>query len=129
MRLLLDNCLSPKLAESARPIYSDIRFEALKAMYPADISDAELFANLSALGGWAVITLDSAIYFKPHQRVVWRQHGVTTFFLVQAWARLKLGDFASRFLGLVPNLQRAHDSCTLGTGFSVRLNGTLKRLP
>ena len=64
----------------------DKNFKAvhLKDLYPPDITDIEWIRKLGEEGNWVIISGDTQISKRLHEREVWRQAGLTTFFLRKA---------------------------------------------
>ncbi len=63
----------------------DYKVVHLKDRFPRNISDIEWFRALGEEGNWIIVSGDTQISKRPHEREVWRQAGFTTFFLAKGW--------------------------------------------
>lgn len=130
--LLLDNCLSHRLAAAAGAVEDSVRFHPLRELLQANASDEEWIAELERRGGseagWAVITADLRIHTRPHLRQLWESARITTFFCTAKWVAVPLPVQAVRFLTLVPKMIQEFEGTRPGTAFTVSTAGKLRRL-
>jgi hypothetical protein len=61
----VDNNLSPSLARSLQPLFSEHEFVALRKKFPANIKDVERIAVLDSEGGWAALTAERRLKTRP----------------------------------------------------------------
>jgi PIN like domain len=96
LRFFFDNCLSRNLAQaiSALSIAEDYDVIHLQERFPADTPDVEWIRTLGQEGDWIVISGDPRISRNRHEREVWRQAQLTTFFLAKGWMNQKIWDQA-----------------------------------
>jgi hypothetical protein len=102
VKLLVDHNLSPAIARALQPLYSEHHFIALRDRFPPDTSDVDWMTALSDEGGWAVITKDLRIQFRPHERLALDRSKIVFFFLAGAWRKFSVPETAARLIRLVP---------------------------
>ena len=81
MKLLVDHNLSPAIPRSLQHLYPTHEFAALSDKFPADTTDIDWMAELDREGGWAVLTKDLRIQFRPHERLALDRSKIVFFFL------------------------------------------------
>lgn len=62
-------------------------FVALRDRFRVDISDVEWMTELDREGGWAALTKDVRIQFRPHERLALDRSKILFFFLTGAWLK------------------------------------------
>lgn len=58
--------------------------------------------QLDQEGGWAVVTKDLRIQFRPHERLALDRSKIVFFFLAGAWRKFSVAETAARLIRLVP---------------------------
>lgn len=131
MKFYFDRTQSPHLARAAGEILGLLghQFEYSRKRYPdRDPGDRVWLGELGAEGNWIVITGDERIRKNPGERHVWRQAGLTTFFLQDAWQNTPGEEQAWRMLRWLPRMIDAAGNHDPGTGLSLPLKWHAGRL-
>jgi hypothetical protein len=92
----------------------------------AAVPDEEFLARLRAEGGWIVLTRDRGK--KDGNWHMWRNSGVTVFFLTRGWAKMSGLRMASRLLDYWERIAGAAEGAAEGDCFSVATGGRIDRL-
>ncbi len=128
MKLLVDNNLSPALARSLQPLFPDHTFIALRDRFAANISDVDWMHALDQEGGWAVLTKDVRIQFRPHERLALDRAKIVFFFLSGAWRKYNVPETAARLIRLVPLIAKQTEIAERGR-FDLPINAGSKLRP
>ena len=107
MKCLFDNNLSPKLARTLSFLEGEdgIPVVHLKEKFSSDTSDIEWIKKLNQEGGWFIITKDTHIRKRPHERKVWQESNIPIVFLPNTWTNFTFWDIAWRLIRHWPNLK------------------------
>ena len=102
----------------------DKNFKAvhLKDLYPPDITDIEWIRKLGEEGNWVIISGDTQISERLHEREVWRQAGLTTIFLAKGWMNQGIWDQAWRLVGWWPAIVDMAGRVSPGAAFEIPVN-------
>lgn len=124
MRFLLDNNLSPRLAEALRALAAPDGDEVyhLKERFPRNAKDVEWIGKLGAEGDWIVISGDLRIWKTKHEREALRKAKITTFFLGKSWRNWKFWDMAWRLVRWWPFISAQARMVQPGAIFEIPLN-------
>lgn len=114
MKLLVDHNLSPAIPRSLQHLFPTHKFVALSEKFPANTSDIDWMAELDRDGGWAVLTLDVRIQFRPHERLALDRSKIVFFFLAGAWRKYAVPETAARLIRLVPLMAKQVDIADRG---------------
>lgn len=128
MKLLIDHNLSPALARSLDPLFRDHTFVALGDRFPVGVSDIDWMTALSNEGGWAALTKDIRIQFRPHERLALDRAQIVFFFLGGAWKKFSVPETAARLIRLVPLMAKQVDIVDRGR-FDLPINAGSKLRP
>lgn len=128
MRLLVDHNLSPAIPRSLQHLYLDHTFVAIRDQFPPDISDVDWMKELDREGGWAVLTKDLRIQFRPHERLALDRSKIVFFFLAGAWRKYSVQETAARLIRLVPLMAKQADIADRGR-FDLPINAGSKLRP
>lgn len=132
MNFFFDNCTSPYFAAALNCLSHETKlfYEVthLRDKFPPNAKD-EVW--LPALAGetekaWVIVSADLDIHTSPHRRAIWRQSGLTTFFLMQWWDKLNRWNQASRMFLLWPDIVSTARTIEQGTGFEVLRNSSFR---
>jgi len=109
VRFFFDNCLSPYLAEAIAALEKaeDKPAEVvhLQAKFEADTDDVDWLPVLAAEKNWIVVTGDLDIRRRVHERQVWRDSNLVTFFMAAGWTDMKKWDQAWKFMKRWPGIR------------------------
>jgi hypothetical protein len=71
-------------------------------------------AELDREGGWAALTKDLRIQFRPHERLALDRSKIVFFFLDGAWRKYSVPETAARLIRLVPLMTKQVDIADRG---------------
>jgi PIN like domain len=128
VKLLVDHNLSPAIPRSLQHLYTDRMFVALRDRFPPDTSDIDWMKELDREGGWAVLTKDIRIQFRPHERLALDRSKIVFFFLAGAWRKYSVPETAARLIRLVPLMAKQVDIADRGR-FDLPINAGSKLRP
>jgi PIN like domain len=128
VRLLVDHNLSPAIPRSLQHLYPEHKFVALNNKFQPDVSDVDWMAQLDREGGWAVLTKDLRIQFRPHERLALDRSKIVFFFLAGAWRKYSVPETAARLIRLVPLMAKQTDIADRGR-FDLPINAGSKLRP
>jgi hypothetical protein len=128
VKLLVDHNLSPAIARSLQHLYPDHRLVALSDKFPRDISDVDWMTELDREGGWAVLTKDIRIQFRPHERLALDRSKIVFFFLAGAWRKYSVPETAARLIRLIPLIAKQVEIADRGR-FELPINAGSKLRP
>jgi hypothetical protein len=124
VKVYFDRTQSPRLARIASEVLAHLGHgcDWSRNRYPErDPGDVQWMADLAAEGGWVVVTGDERITRNPAERAVWRDSGLTTFFLLPGWMQAPLEDQAWRLIRWLSRLVEVAAAERAGTGLAVPL--------
>lgn len=128
MKLFVDHNLSPAIARSLQYLFPEHTFTALSDRFPVDISDTDWMAELDHEGGWAVLTKDIRIQYRPHERLALDRSKILFFFLDGAWRKYPVPETAARLIRLVPLIAKQVEIADRGR-FDLPINAGSKLRP
>lgn len=128
MRLLVDHNLSPAIPRSLDHLFPDHSFIALRDKFAVDVADTDWMARLDQEGGWAVLTKDIRIQFRPHERLALDRSKIVFFFLAGAWRKYSVPETAARLIRLVPLMAKQVEIADRGR-FELPINAGSKLRP
>lgn len=129
MKFFIDNNLAPKHAKALQALFEgEHQIIHLREMFPHNAKDEEWLPRLSEEGGWIIISGDLGIGRNPHQRAMWEQGNVVIFFLARGWAELELVVKHSKLTTAFPKIIEAAKKAKGGSGFQVRVNGSVEKV-
>tara|TARA_Y100000588_G_C14211870_1_gene907035 strand:- start:418 stop:822 length:405 start_codon:yes stop_codon:yes gene_type:complete len=128
VKLLIDNNLPPKLAESIDPLFRDDGCEIvhLRDKFPESAVDVVWIEGLAQEGNWAFLSYDRKILTKPHEVKAFKDSKLIGFFLAKAWQKQDLPDLASRLILRIPVMKTQFRIAHPGSAY--RINIKSKRL-
>lgn len=85
-------------------------------------------AELDREGGWAALTKDLRIQFRPHERLALDRSKIVFFFLDGAWRKYSVPETAARLIRLVPLMTKQVDIADRGR-FDLPINAASKLRP
>jgi hypothetical protein len=81
----------------------------LQDRFPANVADVDWITTLGRESNWVIISGDPRISRNRHEREVWRQAQLTTFFLARGWMTINFWDQAANFVRWWPRIvEQAH---------------------
>jgi hypothetical protein len=111
LKFFFDNCLSPYLAQAIRALSVPERHEVvhLRDRFQANAPDVDWITALGQEGAWVIISGDPRISKNRHEREVWRQAQLTTFFLAKGWMTIGFWEQAANLVRWWPKIvEQAH---------------------
>ncbi len=128
MKLLVDHNLSPAIARSLQHLFPNHKFVALGDRFPPNTPDIDWMSELDREGGWAALTKDLRIQFRPHERLALDRSKIVFFFLVGAWRKYSVQETAARLIRLVPLMAKQVEIADRGR-FDLPINAGSKLRP
>ena len=132
MRFFFDNNLPPRLARALHTMLGPEGFEivCLRDRFEEGTADEVWLPRLSSEGNWIIISGDRRILSSRHERQIWIQSGLTTFFLKSAWTRggTRLLDMSWRLIKRWPEIVELARTSRPGSCFLVPLKGRIERI-
>jgi hypothetical protein len=125
---MVDNNLSPSLAHSLQPLFSEHEFVALREKFPANIRDVEWISALDGEGGWTALTAERRLKTRPHERLALERSQIVFFFLTGPWLKYSVPEQAWRLIRLVPLMAKQADLTESGL-FHLPVNASSKLRP
>jgi len=130
VKFFLDNCLSPKLARAlhalSEPAHSVTH---LQDRFSEGTTDPEWLGVLGREGKWVIFSGDSRIAKSPQNREVWKQSGLTAFFLKKGWMGQKKWELAWRIVRWWPRIVQTAEAMKPGLGYWVPVQHSQKLEP
>lgn len=102
----------------------------LQDQFPPETADIEWISKLGDEGDWIIISGDTRISRNRHEQEVWRQAGLTTFFLAKGWTNQKIWDQAASFVRWWPRIVEVAQFVQPGATFEIPVrygSGKLKQ--
>jgi hypothetical protein len=128
LNLLVDNNLSPSLAQSLQPLFPEYQIIALRDKFAANTTDLEWINALSAEGGWSAVTAERRLKTRPHERLALDRSRIVFFFLTGSWLKYSVPEIAWRLIRLAPLMARQAAIADSGL-FDLPVNATSKLRP
>jgi hypothetical protein len=128
VKLLVDHNLSPAIARSLQHLFPAHIFAALGDRFPPDTPDIDWISELDRERGWATLTKDLRIQFRPHERLALDRSKIVFFFLAGAWRKYSVPETAARLIRLVPLMAKQVDIADRGR-FDLPINAGSKLRP
>jgi hypothetical protein len=131
VKFILDHNLAPNLARALALLvepYGD-HVTCLTDLGWQALDDEDWIPRLASEGEWVVITCDLDIVRHPYRQLVFRNSGLTAFFLLEAWSKgsVRGPEIAQRLLKLWPEITRLAATQNPGTCFAVPYRGRIRR--
>jgi hypothetical protein len=128
VKLLVDHNLSPAIPRSLQHLFPQHTFSSLRDKFSPDVTDVEWIAELDREGGWAALTKDLRIQFRPHERLALDRSKIVFFFLAGAWRKYTVPETAARLIRLVPLMAKQVEIADRGR-FELPINAGSKLRP
>lgn len=128
MKLLVEHNLSPAIARSLQHLFPAHIFAALGDRFRPDTPDIDWISELDRERGWATLTKDLRIQFRPHERLALDRSKIVFFFLAGAWRKYSVPETAARLIRLVPLMAKQVDIADRGR-FDLPINAGSKLRP
>lgn len=121
MNFFLDNCLSPRYAQSLNVLSErdGYRVFHLQDKFPRDVKDAEWIKGLGKEGGWGIVSGDTRILKTPELRKEWAQARLTAFFLGRGWMNVPYWPQVVLLVRWWPAILEQARLVERGTGFEI----------
>ena len=127
MRIFLDNNLAFRHARGLTALLEpDHEVLSLRDKFPTATKDDEWLRALGREGGWIVISGDIGIQKSPHERLAWKESGLTIFFLSRRWMSLDLYAQHAKLALAIPKILETARKHPRGRGFLVGINGKIE---
>jgi hypothetical protein len=128
VKLLVEHNLSPAIARSLQHLFPAHIFAALGDRFRPDTPDIDWISELDRERGWATLTKDLRIQFRPHERLALDRSKIVFFFLAGAWRKYSVPETAARLIRLVPLMAKQVDIADRGR-FDLPINAGSKLRP
>jgi hypothetical protein len=125
VKLLVNHNLSPAIARSLQHLFPDHKFVALSDKFQPDV---DWMTELDREGGWAALTKDLRIQFRPHERRALDRSKIVFFFLAGAWRKYSVPETAALLIRLVPLMVKQVEIADRGR-FDLPINAGSKLSP
>jgi hypothetical protein len=128
LKLLVDNNLSPSLAQSLQPLFPEHQIIALRDRFSQNIKDVDWIKALDGEGGWAALTAERRLKTRPHERLALDRSQIVFFFLTGSWLKFFVPEVAWRLIRLVPLMEKQAALTESGL-FNLPVNASSKLRP
>lgn len=121
MRFFLDNCLSPRYAESLHVLSERDGHEVthLVKKFARDATDPTWMRKLGEEGDWVIVSGDTRIIRTPQLKAEWLASGLTAFFLSPRWMQMKYWPQIGMLVRWWPKILEQSGLVERGAGFEV----------
>ncbi|MFL6195177.1 MAG: hypothetical protein ACJ75H_13465 [Thermoanaerobaculia bacterium] len=121
MKFFLDNCLSPRYAQSLHILSERDGHSVVHLMdkFDRDATDPTWIRGLSREGDWVIVSGDTRILKTPQLKAEWLSSGLTAFFLGSGWMNLAYWPQAGLLVRWWPSILDQARLVERGTGFEV----------
>ncbi len=130
MRFFVDNNLAPALARvlNALAVYEGYQVFHLKDRFDRATPDEIWLRKLGTSGDWVILSGDLRITRNPHEKRIWRQSGLTAFFLAKGWINEGFYEQAWKLVRWWPRIIEQVKNNEPGIGFVIphRATGRFK---
>lgn len=122
MKFFLDNCLSPHLGRALSHLsgYDGHSVHHLREKFSANARDVDWLTDLGRDGNWVVISGDTRISRRPHERQIWADSKLTAFFMSRGWTEQTYWEQAWRLIRWWPEIVRMAARHPSAAGFEVK---------
>jgi hypothetical protein len=130
VKVLLDHNLSPRLARALNALFGgDHEVVSLRDKFPPDTPDVKWITELSAEGGWMVISGDRAISRTRAEYEAFRSSKLTGFFLSRGLQKASVQQQMARLLVLWEAMEELANSGKGGWMYELPVKSTkIKKL-
>jgi len=129
MKFLLDRYMAVRHARALNALTEpDHTFVHVYDRFGPVSKDADCIRELSAEGGWVVLSGDARAGQSAHECSAWRDSGLAIFFLTRGWARLPLLQQHAKLALLLPKIIKKAEGVSPGCGFTVPVTGKIEKL-
>jgi len=127
MKCLFDNNLSPKLAKTLDYLEGNegVSVEHIKDKFSPATPDVEWITKLAQEGNWFVITQDSQIKKRPHERKAWQESNIPIVFLQKTWINHDFWEISWRLIRHWPKLKESINRNKKAKSFELSVNGKI----
>lgn len=131
MKFFFDNNLSPYLANAIKELSTVENYDVLhlRDKFQPSVSDAEWLHKLGTEGNWVVISGDRRISTNPHEKEVWKQAKLITFFLAKGWSDLRHWDKSWRLVKKWPLIVQQASQVAPGAVFMIQVSSDKFKQP
>jgi len=121
VRFFLDNCLSPRYAQSLHALSErdGHRVVHLQDQFPRNSPDVTWLRGLGTEGDWVIVSGDTRIVKTPELKAEWARTRLTAFFLGPGWMNIPYWEQAVLLVRWWPKILEQSSLVDLGTGFEV----------
>jgi hypothetical protein len=130
LKIFLDNTWPPVFARSLNLLclQEGHSIIALRDRFSPDTIDVVWIPELASEGGWVIVSGDNHILKKPHELKVWKESGMTGFFMLGGWTERDFWEQAWMLTRWWPTIMQAAKRRPVGTAFDVPFSGSPTRL-
>ena len=130
MKCLFDNNMPSRLAKTLNFLEEKdgIVVEHLREKFPPNIPDIDWIKELSKEGGWFVITKDSQIRSRSHERKAWQESKIPIIFLQKSWVKKDFWEMTWRFIKCWPDLKKNINRNIKNNSFEISINGHITEI-
>ena len=121
MRFFLDNCLSPRYAQSLNILSERDGHKVVHLVDMFDRAETDLvwIRRLGKESDWIIVSGDTRILRTPQLKAEWLTSGLTAFFLGPGWMNVTYWVQAAMLLRWWPSILDQSRLVEQGTGFEV----------
>ncbi|MCH8183916.1 MAG: hypothetical protein IID55_12090 [Proteobacteria bacterium] len=91
----------------------------LRDKFDGATPDTEWIGALGSEGSWIIISGDTQIQKKPHERKAWKDSGLTLFVFTKGWTEANFWEQAWRLFRWWPDIMKHAERHPTNAGFSV----------
>lgn len=126
MRIFIDNCISPVIADAIKVLAEVQQYEIihLRDRFPVNTPDSQWLGELGLEGDWIVVSADPRISRGKAEKAAWHESGLTAFFLAKGWANQKFWKQAAHLVKWWPEIVLEARDTAPGTGYEIPLRGS-----
>ncbi len=125
MRFFLDNCLSPRYAESLDILSANYGHSVthLGQRFGRNVTDQYWIRELRSEGDWVIVSGDSRIATSPPLKAIWLESGLTAFFLDRGWMNIRYWEQIALLVKWWPEILHTAQKFEAGSGFVIPCRG------
>jgi hypothetical protein len=124
MKCFVDNNISPAIA-AALNVLSEregVAVVHLRDMFHRKVTDIEWLESLAKSDDeWFVLSGDVRVTSKPHERLAWKNSGLTVFFLKRGYMAIPFWHQAWKLIRWWPTILNAAKTLSHGSSYTVPL--------